>query len=176
MHVHGVLVQSETGEDALGDARHVAAARLGKRLLKFGVALHDRFPVAFVEGRIDHLRLDGGDLLLEFLELPSLSGQFLFDGSVAFEVPDLGQVSDTEPGGEVNISDVLLLVGNGVEQRGFPCTVVADNADALAVVDDEVDVLEDVHWTEGAVHAFDGDELTSHGPPHTVRHAVCTWP
>ena len=115
LHVHGVLVQPEARQDGFRDARHVPAPRLREGLLKFRVTLHDRFPVGFVEGGVHHLCFDGGDLLLQFLELASLSRQLFLNGPVAFEVPDLGQVSDTQPWCEIDVADVLFLVGNGVE-------------------------------------------------------------
>ena len=164
-HVHGVLVEAETLKDALGDTGDVAPAAGSERLLQFGIALHDGFPITFVEGGVDHLGFNGSDFVLQFLELTTFATEFFFDGRVRFKVPNLRQVGEANARGKLHVARVLLLLADGVEQRGFTRTVVADDADTVAVVDLEVDVLKHIDGTKRAVHRFHVDEFPSHGFP-----------
>ena len=164
-HVHGVLVEAEPLEDAFGDAGHVAATARSEGLLEFRVALHHRLPVALVEGRVDHLRFDGGDFFLELLELSTFATQLVLDARIRFEVANLREVGKTNAGCELDVPRVLLLLADGVEQGGFSGTVVANDANAVAVVDLDIDVLQHVHGTKGAVHRFHVDEFASHVGP-----------
>jgi hypothetical protein len=40
---------------------------------------------------------------------------------------------------------------------------MTDYADAIAIVDAEINAVEDLDWTEGAMHILDANELTRHG-------------
>ena len=169
-HVHRVLVQSKALENALGDAGHVASTAGGEGLLELSVVFHHRLPVALVEGRVHHLGFDGGDFLLEFLKLPPFAAEFFFDGGIGFKVPDLREVGQSDTGGELHVARVLLLLADGVQEGGFPCTVVTDDADAVAIVHLEVDVLQHIDGTEGAVNGLDVDEFTCHEGPSSCSH------
>ena len=173
-HVHRVLVEAEALKDALGDAGDVAPAARGQGLLEFRIAFHDGLPVALVEGRVHHLGFNGGDLFLEFLKLTAFAAEFFFDGRIRFEVPNLRQVSEANTGSKLNVAGVLLLLADGVEQGCFPRTVVANDADAVAVVHLDVDVTKHIHGAKGAVNRFHVDEFACHegpsirAPPLTV--------
>ena len=139
-------------------------------MLKFGVAFHDRFPITLVEGRVNHLGFNGGDLLFQLFELTAFATEFFLDGRIRFQVPNLCQVGETNARGEFHVARVLLLLADGVQERGFSRTVVADDADTVAVVHLEVDVLKHVHGTKGAVNRFHVDEFPCHvRPPFTGR-------
>ena len=107
----------------------------------------------------------GRNFVFQFLELTALPTEFLFDGGGRFQVPNLREVGQANAGSELDVTRVLLLLADGVEERGFSRSVVADDADAVAVVDLDVDVLQHVHGTKGAVHRFYVDEFTCHGAP-----------
>ena len=168
-HVHGVLVEAEALENALGDAGDIAPTAGGERLLEFGVAFHDRFPITFVEGGVDHLGFDGGDFILEFLELTAFTTEFFLDGRVRFKVSNLGEVSEANARGKFHVARVLLLLADGVQERGFARTVVTDDTDTVAIVHLEVDVLKHVHCTKGTVNRLHVDEFTCHVRPPFER-------
>ena len=46
---------------------------------------------------------------------------------------------------------------------GLSCTVVAHNSYSITIVDNQVDVLQNIGWSETSVNAFDGNEFTNHG-------------
>ena len=79
LHVHWVLIQTQSSKGCFGDARNVTATACAKCLLQFGIAFHDRLPVAFVKCRVGHLCLNGGNLFFQFLELPSFATEFFLD-------------------------------------------------------------------------------------------------
>ena len=132
-------------------------------MLEFSIAFHDGFPVALVEGRVHHLGFNGGDFFLEFLKLTAFAAEFFFDGRIRFKVTNLRQVGEANARGKLDITGVLLLLADGVEQGGFPRTVVANDADAVPVVDLDVDVAQHVHGAKGAVNRFHVDEFACHG-------------
>ncbi len=132
--------------------------------------LHYWLPVTLVEGRVDHLGLNSRNFFFQFLELASLSAKLVFDGGIRFKVPNLCEVGKPNAGSKLDVAGVVLLLADGVEQRGLSSAVVADDADAIAVVHLDVDVLQHVHGTKGAVDRFDVDEFTSHEGPSNQGH------
>ena len=127
--------------------------------------LHDGFPIALVERWVDHLGFNGGDFVLEVLELTPLATEFFFDGGFRFKVSNLGEVCETNARGEFHIARVLFLLADGVQQGGLARTVMAYNANAVTVVDLDIDVLKHVHGTKGAVDRFHVDEFPCHVRP-----------
>ena len=115
------------------------------------------------------MRFNGGDLFLEFLELTAFATEFFFDGGVGFEVSNLRQVGKANTWSELDVAGVLLLLADGVEQRGLSSPVVANDADSIAVVDFEVDVAQHIHGAKGAIHGFDVDEFSNHVPSSVLR-------
>ena len=133
-------VETEAFQDALGNAGNVTSTARGEGLLQLGVAFHDGFPIALVEGRVHHLRFDGGDFFLEFLKLTTLPTEFFLDGGVGFQVPNLSQVCEADSRSELDVTGVLLLLADGVEEGGFSSPVVANDANTVSVVDLDVDI------------------------------------
>ena len=171
-HVHCVLVQAKSSERGFCNACNVAATACSKRLLEFTVALHDAFPIAIVECRVNHLCLNRGNFFLQFLELASLSAQFFLNGRIRIDVSDLREVRDANARSIVDITDVLRLFTDRVEECCFPCSIVTDNTDAVTVLDKEVNVDQYINWTKTSVDPFDVDELACHVLP--VNAPLCT--
>ena len=84
-------------------------------MLKFCIMLHDRLPIAFVEGRVDHLCFNRRNFFFQFLKLASFAAQFFFNGGVRFKVSNLCQICQPNTGGKINVACILLLLANGVE-------------------------------------------------------------
>ena len=164
-HVHGVLGETQALKNAFCDAGHVAPTARGESLLQLGVALHHRFPVALVKRRVNHLRFDGSNFFFELLKLATFATQLVLNARIRLEIANLREVGEANAGCELDVPRVLLLLADGVEKGRFSGAVVTDNADAVAVVDLDVDVLQHVHGTKGAVHRFHVDEFASHVGP-----------
>ena len=157
-----MLIQPQSFEDGLRDAQHIGPTRGSECLLRLCIAVHDRLPVPLVECRVHHPCFDLRDLLLELHELTALATEFLFDRLAILEVPDLCEIGHPQARGEIDVTNVLTLFADGVQQGGLPSTVVAHDADAVPIHDRESDVLQHIHGTEGAIHAIHGDEFTCH--------------
>ena len=119
------------------------------------------------------MRFDSSDFILQFLKLTAFPTQFFLDGGIGFKITNLSEVGDTDSGSELDVARVLLLFTDGVEQRGLSCTVVADNSNAVSVVDLEVDVAKNVNGTERTVDVLDVDEFASHGGPRFGAAVSC---
>ena len=113
----------------------------------------------FVAGKMGHLMFDVPQVVGELVQRRERQLRLVDDGVGGVENRVLGKMADAKALGDGGRSEVDgHLAKDDFEQRGLSAAVVADQADAFAAVDGEIQLVEDNAPAEGFLDVAEGND------------------